>query len=339
MTERAPQLRPGVCYASAADGQLLPVIDITNAAFALKQTEDEIAASCRRFREQQDRWKRRPRWLRRFMFWLFARNSEFLRNLRARGGTFLDGMSTYRMKLGPDHLDPARVSAFDRRLAASAPFLLMRVRVHDTARFIADDLAPRLAARPRTPLHLVNIAGGPTMDSFNAILLLRKLHPELLADRPVRIHLLDQDKAGPAFAARALEALKQGGGPLSGVDIELIHVACNWDDAPALRAPLAALPVGAIFAASSEGGLFNYGSDEAIRSNLQVLREALPPDTSVVGSLSPPETFADDVPVEQRVAIRVRPLAPFRQLVATAGWRVERSLERMSHTIVLLKQT
>ena len=329
--------RNAVCYARTAGGELLPVIDLTNEAFAVNQTEDELAALSEQFRRQQERLRRHSRWTRRLFFWLFLRKSEFMRSLRASGGTFLDGMSTYRMKLPPALLDAARVPAIDRKLAAAAPFVLMRVRVHDTVRFIVDDLAPRLAAQPLRPLHLVNIAGGPSMDSLNAILLLRKRDPELFRRRSIHIHLFDQDHAGPAFAANALAALTAPGAPLAGVDVALTHVPHRWEDVAALRGQLPRLSTDAVIAASSEGGLFNYADDETVRANLAVLRETLPPDAGIVGTLSPPESFADDSPVEKRIAICLRALEPFRALATGAGWRIERSLERATHTVFLLK--
>lgn len=242
------------------------------------------------------------------------------------------------MKLPAALLDPARVPAIDRKLAAAAPFVLLRLRVQDTARFIADDLAPRLAAHLSQPLHLVNIAGGPTMDSFNALLLLRRRDPALLRNRPVRILLFDQDEAGPAFAARALAALQEPGAPLAGVDVTLSHICYNWDDVAVLRRHLVSLPPGAIVAASSEGGLFNYANDDVVRAQLDALRETLPPDAGVIGSLSPPESLADNVPAGERVALHVRALEPFRALVRTAGWRVDRSVERGAHTVFLLQR-
>ena len=41
-----------------------------------------------------------------------------------------------------------------------------------------------------------------------------------------------------------------------------------------------------IVAASSEGALFEYGSDEEISANLHVLREGTPANTIIAGSLT-----------------------------------------------------
>jgi hypothetical protein len=81
-----------------------------------------------------------------------------------------------------------------------------------------------LDARPGDPLLLLNIGGGSAIDSLNALLLLHRERPGSLADRGIRIYVLDLDTAGPTFGARALAALQAEGAPLHGLDIRLTHV-------------------------------------------------------------------------------------------------------------------
>ena len=66
-----------------------------------------------------------------------------------------------------------------------------------------------------------------------------------------------------------LAALKTG--PLAGCDVSLNHVAGNWSDTAALAKVLAGVPADAILAATSEGGLFEYGSDSDIAGVLNTL--------------------------------------------------------------------
>src|SRR5690242_9011652 len=75
----------------------------------------------------------------------------------------------------------------------------VRLRLADMARLLADALAPALLDDPRRPLRLVNVAGGPALDSVNALLVLRRAHPGALAARPIAIDVLDSDADGPAF--------------------------------------------------------------------------------------------------------------------------------------------
>jgi hypothetical protein len=78
---------------------------------------------------------------------------------------------------------------------------------------------------------------------------------------------------------------------------------------------------------SSEGGLFEYGSDDEIESNLRVLR-AFPQLVAVVGSVT-----RSDQPVQQlRKATtpktRPRGLPVFAALTSRAGWKIQRATER-----------
>src|SRR5262249_38660767 len=153
----------------------------------------------------------------------------------------------------------------------------MRMRLQNVAGFMADALGPALEAAPGVPVHLVNIAGGPAIDSLNALILLRRDRRSALEGRSVHIHVFDQDTAGPTFGARALNALKEPGARLHGLDVTFRHVLYDWRQTATLSPEVALLDLSrAVWAASSEGGLFEYGSDEEIVSNLKVLREAAP---------------------------------------------------------------
>jgi hypothetical protein len=199
-------------------------------------------------------------------------------------------------------------------------------------------LATRLASHPGKPLYLVNIAGGPSMDSVNAVLVLRKQNPALLQGRPVRLEIFDQDVLGPGFAARALDALRVPGAPLSRVEITLVHVPYRWDEPASLRDHLARLPKEIVAAVSSEGGLFDYGSDEEIVANLAILRDCLPPDTVVAGSVSRADTPGGNSRSLLRFATRPRELAAFEALMNRAGWLLDHSIIRPFSFNVRLSQ-
>jgi hypothetical protein len=238
-------------------------------------------------------------------------------------------MSTYLLKLGPDNLGDAYARPIDRRIAAALPALAVRWRLADMARLLADRLAPLLEARAGSPLRFVNIAGGPAMDSLNALLLLARDRPALLAGRAVAIDVLDGDAGGPTFGARALAALSAPGAPLHGVDARLRHVAYDWNDPRPLRGVLDdARAAGAIAIGSSEGGLFEYGSDDAILANLTAAHEAALPDFAMLGSVTRADRPVQRLRETSQPATRPRGLDVFRELVARAGWRVERVIER-----------
>jgi hypothetical protein len=335
----SPPTHDGVRHASGPDGRRLPIIDITHPAFAVNLDEAQLDAKIRAHIEEQRRRDKLPGWVQRLMFRIFLRKSVLGRSLRQARGGFLDGLSTYRLKLGPDNLDPAWASPIDRTIAASLPCLSLRLRLQDTAQFLASDLAPRLNRHPGKPLYLVNIAGGPSMDSLNALILLRKRNPDDLKSRAVHIHVLDQDQVGPAFAGRALAALRTSGAPLADVDVTLTHVPYRWTETESLREHLRRLPADIVTAASSEGGLFDYGSDDEIAANLKVLREQLPAETVMAGSVTRADAPATPLRSQIRFSTRPRTLAAFEAVVENAGWRLAASLTRPFSYTVLLKKT
>src|SRR5439155_543321 len=87
-------------------------------------------------------------------------------------------------------------------------------------RLLAEALRAPLADAPGAPLHLVNIAGGPALDSINALILLARADATLL-HRPIAIHVFDAQQDGPTFGARALLALAAPEGPLNRLGYEL----------------------------------------------------------------------------------------------------------------------
>src|SRR5580765_2946233 len=112
--------------------------------------------------------------------------------LMAASGTFLDGMSTYVLKLGPENLGP-KASPIDRRIAASFPAFTARLRLADMAKLLADGLAARLAGAPLRNVCLVNIGRGAGADSWNALIQVQREHAELVAGRKIVISVMDVD--------------------------------------------------------------------------------------------------------------------------------------------------
>jgi hypothetical protein len=321
--------KPGVAYAMTRDGLELPIVDVTHPAFALEMTEAEQAAQVAAFLKEEQPLARLPAFLRRPLLRFFLRGSVLGRGIGKAQGTFLGGMDTYLLKLGPDNLGAAYATPIDRRIAAALPSMAVRLRVQDMAHLLADALAPRLAAHPGKPIRLVNIAGGPAIDSLNALLLLRRDHPAALAGRSAQIDVLDLDADGPAFGVRALAALSVPGGALHGLPALLRHVRYDWSEPSALRALLEdARAEEAIAAGSSEGGLFEYGSDEEIVANLTCLRDAAPADFVMAGSVTRADQLTRRLYVSGGPAIRPRGLDVFGALAARGGWKIARAIER-----------
>jgi len=148
--------------------------------------------------------------------------------------------------------------------------------------------------------------------------------------------VLDLDDEGPAFGQNALNALTGAGGPLQGVQVAFRHVRYNWAETAHLESVLReAHADGSLAMCSSEGGLFEYGSDSEIEANLRVLRpfaEIL----AVVGSVTRADEPTQRLRKASPATTRPRGLEVFRTLVQQAGWDVSRVVERpFSDQVVL----
>jgi len=313
------------------DGISLPVIDITDPRFHVPDDTDSLRALFDRAAEDARRHQRLPQFIMRFILRRAARQSLILRALFVGDGSFLDGITTYVMKLGAEHLPPPFDSPTDRRVAASAQLKLLRLRTQQVATLLADGLGDALAAAPAVPVHLVNIAGGPAIDSMNALILLRQRGVDL--KRPIVIHVLDRDDAGPFFGRNALAALMADGAPLAGLEIVFDHRPYDWNDTVALGELLREAG-GAIVGASSEGGLFEYGDDNAVVANLKALRAGNV--RAVAGSVTGnTERHRRNITVS-RFKLHPRGLEGFAPLAARGGWRIERSAPAQLSDQVLL---
>jgi hypothetical protein len=327
-----------VFYAVTNEGIELPVIDVTHSSFSVEDTEARMREAWEQEHREQRRWEGKPAWQRRLMFWLARRNSVLLQSLWKSEGTFLNAMATYLMKLGPAHLGAGYTKPLDRRIAASANILDVRLRLQRVAHLIADALEPALLARPVGAVHLVDIAGGPAIDAINALIIVRRRSPALLDGRTIRLHVLDAHRDAPDFGARALAALQSQDGPLHGLNCRFEFRQYDWNDCQKLRETLAELEPDAVAAGSSEGGLFQYGSDEAIVNNLTVLRAATPADFTVTGTISPPSPENLHARRMVRIPLRHFTTAEFEALAVRAGWHIDRLLEaRRTYCVRLVK--
>ena len=83
-----------------------------------------------------------------------------------------------------------------------------------------------------------------------------------------------------------------------------------------------------MFVASSEGGLFEYGSDEEIVANLLAVHGATGPGAVVVGSVTRDCEQVRRTLERGGMALRPRALDEFRALADGAGWELDAVLER-----------
>ncbi len=315
---------PIAAHAQTADGHELPVIDVTHPRFALADDPKAISALFDAYIEAERRQARVPAFVTRWMMRLVARRSPLLRQLLRPNAGFLDGLTTYVMKLGAANLPPPFDGDIDRRLTAAPQVVAMRLRLQQTAKLMAEGLEHDLIAAPGVPLHLFNIAGGPAIDSLNALILLRRAGSDALT-RQITIQVLDVDARGPLFGANALAALSAEGGALAGVEVAFSHETYDWNRPARLEELVRqAAARGAIIAASSEGGLFEYGSDEAIVANLKALHAGGRGARLVAGSVTRADAIRRRSIGACGFKLVPRGVDGFAPLAEAAGFRVDR---------------
>jgi hypothetical protein len=334
---------PGVCYAWTDEtfrelpGVELPVVDITHPAFALPTGEAEVSAMIDAFNAATQRLATLPPAVIQGML----QQSLLMRGMMVdSANTYTSGLMTYLNKLGPLNLG-SWATPVDRQWAGGLTPLTFRWRMRDVARLLTEGLVDPLTARPGTPLHLINIGGGVAMDSLNALIVLMKDHPDLIAGRPITIHVLDLDAEGPAFGARALSALQGQGGPLHGLTAAFDCIPYDWCHPERLRTLVEGFEPGAVAGGSSEGGLFEFGYDECIIANLAALRDTAPAGFPMVGpvvrdssTLDPRLVATQNVP--NRPAIRYLGLERFGKLAAESGWKIAGHRDGPMHQVVRL---
>jgi hypothetical protein len=329
--------KAGVCYALTNDGVELPVIDVTQQAFAIRLSAEEFEARRRKLVADMGRNKWMPAVLHRLLLRVFLRKSVLIQGLRKATERFLSGMNTYLLKLGPDNLGAAYIGRGDRQIAASFPVLCLRLRLQETAGMIAEGFRGALSARPGAPLHLLNIGGGHAADSLNSLIVARAADARLLEGRRIFIHVLDLEAEAPDFGRRALAALLAPGAPLHGLDVAFSHVRYNWGEPEVLRGVIAGLgPGDKVITVSTEGALFEYGSDGDILSNLALLRDATPGDSTITGSVTRERTEYRRHFSATRIPVVHRGLPRFTALVKQAGWVVDKAVEGTFSDVVRL---
>jgi hypothetical protein len=342
MPQPIPEIhkQPGVHYAYAPNGLELPVIDVTHPAFRVDLSETELFARAERYARREAAKGPVARLAQSLLLPFFLRRSRIGRGLLHSMNGYLDGMTTYLMKLGAGNLGAGYANDMDRRIAQGLADsgLLVSLRLQDLAEILAEALAAPLAAAPGRPLHFVNIAGGPGMDSLNALILLRQREAALLNGRSIVIHLLDLETEGAQFGAAALTSLQAEGGPLQGLDIAWKHQAYDWTETKGLEELLRGLGDGALVAASSEGGLFDYGQDRAVRANLKVLHDFGPNDAVLGATISRPDGPGQAARQGTAAKLVLRTLEEMETLAAGPGWKVTATRRRPMNFVLGLEK-
>jgi len=101
---------------------------------------------------------------------------------------------------------------------------------------------------------------------------------------------------------------------------------------------LARIDADAVVVGSSEGGLFNYGSDEEIFANLETLRQGTSDDFAMVGSASWDSPLVRMSHRQSPIAVRIFTHEAFHSLVQSAGWSMQARPGSATNQIFTLKK-
>jgi hypothetical protein len=274
----------GISYAFTDDGIELPVLDITHPLFISTIDEDVFKSLSVRAAHEAEQIKNSP-----FSI------TKIIANFVKTKNTYLSGMRTLTMKLGPNLLQ-GRKGEFWHKLGklASKKFFMamimrlnaiaMRMRLRDICKYQSEILIPQLRKSPQKSLCFINIAGGAASDTINTLILIQKKEPLLLKERNIEINILDIDTYGPNFAKQCIEALKEPNAYFHGLDISFRHIQHNWSNTQKLS-DLLSERKDWIQIYASEGGLFEYGSYQEIIENLNIVYDNSVDDMQIVGTL------------------------------------------------------
>jgi hypothetical protein len=273
-------------YAFTLNGVELPVLDITHPLFISSIDESKLKEMLTKSEKSADRtankFIRMPVFLKRFL----AKKSFIISELLQENGdnAYLTGLSTLMLKLGPDLIGKGRKRFLDRMSSKGIGGIVLRMRVRDISRCQAKAMIPLLAESPKKDVCVINIAGGAASDSINALFLIKQENASLLKNRKIEINVLDIDTYGPAFADRCLAALKAPGGRLNDLDISFRHIHYDWNSTGKLGELLSERKDW-LQICSSEGGLFEYCSDEVIIRNLSSIYDNSADEILIAGSI------------------------------------------------------
>jgi len=277
---------PKLSYAFTLNGVELPVLDTTHPLFLSSIDEVKLKEMLRKSEKTADKtaekFNNMPFYIKKFL----AKRSFIMSELLQESGdnAFLTGLSTLMLKLGPNLIGNGRKRFLDRLSSKGIGGIVLRMRVRDISKCLAKSMIPLLERSPGKKICFINIAGGAASDSINALFLIQQENPALLNNRTIQINVLDIDTYGPSFADRCIAALKAPGNRFNDLSISFKHIHYDWNYTEKLEELLSERKEW-LQICSSEGGLFEYCSDEVITQNLNTIYNNSADDIVIVGSL------------------------------------------------------
>jgi hypothetical protein len=276
----------GLSYVFTENGVELPVLDITHPLFISSIDEDKLKEMLKKAEKTAEKTAEKLNNLPAFLMKFLAKRSFTMAELLQHKGdnAFLSGVSTLMLKLGPGLIGKGRKRFLDSLASRGIGGIVLRMRVRDLSKCQAKALIPILRKLPDKNLCMINIAGGAASDTINTLFLILQEDPLLLKNRKIEIYVLDIDSFGPAFAAECISVLKSPAGQFNNLDISFRHIQYDWNN-PTLLNKLLSERKEWLITCSSEGGLFEYCSDEVIEKNLDSLFNKSNSELVITGSL------------------------------------------------------
>ncbi|WP_416799054.1 hypothetical protein [Ciceribacter azotifigens] len=313
-----------IIHARLHNGMTLPVVDVTNPVFRI----DESPASLDRLRASIVASVSRPAAERAATP---GPMPELLLRMFAPQAQYLDGLATYLLKIGADNLPAQFDTEIERRLASSPNALALRIRLQQVSRLMARALRN---APPSASLRLLAIGGGTAVEALNALIILKGDAGTTIPN--VAVDVLDIEDTGILLGKAVLAALCETKGPLVGIAATMTFVPYSWDQPSSLASALHDRKIGGEYVlASSEGALFEYGSDRAVIANLSLLREAgaIP----IAGSVIRDDATGQAMAARSPFPLKARGLRNLESLVSAAGYRISDAIEGVASDQFLLR--
>lgn len=306
-------------YAIFDNNIQFPILDITHPRFNGSIDEQAYRLSCDKSAKSIELLKKMPSFIRN----IFVKMSNV-------DNSYLNGMRTLLYKLGPDLSREIKLGFRDKWAVKQTSFMGLRIRLRDLCRCQSKLLITQLKQFPERNLCFYNIAGGAATDSINTLILIHESDPELLKRRKIEINILDIDTYGPNFAERCIDVLKQPGERFHGLDLTLNIIHYDWSQSEALL-KMCSERSDWIQLCSSEGGLFEYGSNSDIIENLNHFFINSPADARITGSLIFDRSHVNPgyLGFTEFIGVQIRYLGleGLQQILTQTSWVLEETLE------------
>ena len=324
---------PELSYAFTSNGIELPVLDITHPYF-ISCTDEKTLKKLLPYVEKHadenaEKFNKIPAFIKKYFINHSFAVAELIQT--EKQNEFASGVTTIMMKLGPKLIGKGKKRFLDRQMNKGFGALVIRMRARDISKCQAEALMPLLIKSPRKDLCFINIAGGAASDSINALFLIQNVDPSLLKDRKIEINVLDIDNFGPSFAESSITALKAPGERFNDLNISFRHIHYDWNSSDRLIELLTERKEW-LQICSSEGGLFEYCSDEVIIKNLNILYSYSTDDIIIAGTLlHDVETIDAGMLAALKISTKIKPrllgIKGLKNIVENYKWKIESTIE------------